>query len=292
MHAAGQLLSEALLLEGAEPAQIDKILAAKDDMLDAMGVYQHHDAISGTAKQHVANDYMDTLSVAMEANNDVYQAEIARQMWRDTGLKADKDMSTCVNNHNSTSYLSCPIGSNVDKTTAMIAVHNPRYQAAELVSFLVPPEWKDASVEAWTQVNDTYADFIPVESQAVYANYLQPGSDDSTNRTLVEQYEIYADVELSPMALTYVRLNRSSSVPKPEFINDDKNLIEVLPGATTDLRYLNFTYIENNDWNSTQDFSINLGMYLASDGKDGYTDNDNSPEGAYLLKPKKGSVQM
>lgn len=41
-----------------------------------------------------------------------------------------------------------------------------------------------------------------------------------------------------------------------------------------------------------QVFSINLGMYLASDGSDDYKDSDNSPEGAYLLKPKRNSSQL
>lgn len=35
-------------------------------MLDAMGVYQHHDAVAGTAKQYVANDYSFKLVNALE----------------------------------------------------------------------------------------------------------------------------------------------------------------------------------------------------------------------------------
>lgn len=37
-----------------------------------MGIYQHHDAITGTAKQYVANDYANRLHLAMEKTKSVY----------------------------------------------------------------------------------------------------------------------------------------------------------------------------------------------------------------------------
>ena len=48
------------------------IAVASKHMLDAMGVYQHHDAISGTAKQRVADDYVRLLDRAIGHNNWVY----------------------------------------------------------------------------------------------------------------------------------------------------------------------------------------------------------------------------
>jgi lysosomal alpha-mannosidase len=37
-----------------------------DSLREAMGVMQHHDAVTGTEKQHVAEDYARTLTKALE----------------------------------------------------------------------------------------------------------------------------------------------------------------------------------------------------------------------------------
>jgi lysosomal alpha-mannosidase len=37
-----------------------------DSLREAMGIMQHHDAITGTEKQHVSDDYARTLAKALE----------------------------------------------------------------------------------------------------------------------------------------------------------------------------------------------------------------------------------
>jgi lysosomal alpha-mannosidase len=37
-----------------------------DRLREAMGIMQHHDAITGTEKQHVADDYARTMAKALE----------------------------------------------------------------------------------------------------------------------------------------------------------------------------------------------------------------------------------
>lgn len=56
-HASNKFYSDSIIDQKVGQNLAEEIIAAKDTMMDAMGVYQHHDAVSGTARQDVANDY-------------------------------------------------------------------------------------------------------------------------------------------------------------------------------------------------------------------------------------------
>ena len=43
--------------DGVSDEQVNATLKAKQDLLEQIGTYLHHDAITGTAKQYVADDY-------------------------------------------------------------------------------------------------------------------------------------------------------------------------------------------------------------------------------------------
>ena len=55
-------------------------------MLDALGILQHHDAITGTAKQAVANDYNKRLYVAMQRNNEQYDKLVHDRIQTETSF--------------------------------------------------------------------------------------------------------------------------------------------------------------------------------------------------------------
>lgn len=86
-HASSKLLSGLVIADSAPLEAVESALNAKQIMLDALGVYQHHDGITGTAKQAVADDYTRRLDDAMKQSGAEYNAAIALRLRAETGLE-------------------------------------------------------------------------------------------------------------------------------------------------------------------------------------------------------------
>lgn len=56
-----------------------------------MGVYQHHDAVAGTAKQHVADDYALRLSRGLKQSAESYSDIIDEKVKAMSGYKLIED---------------------------------------------------------------------------------------------------------------------------------------------------------------------------------------------------------
>lgn len=95
-------------------------------MMDWMGVYQHHDAISGTAKQHVADNYVYHLSKAMNANNEMYAWYLTKKMEKDLNLTAVPLKHTFFNGIQNDTVEQTPMGKYFqNETEVLVVVHNP-----------------------------------------------------------------------------------------------------------------------------------------------------------------------
>ena len=57
MNAESKLFSKQVVDSKTSTEEVNSILDAQKTMLEQISISIHHDALTGTAKQHVANDY-------------------------------------------------------------------------------------------------------------------------------------------------------------------------------------------------------------------------------------------
>lgn len=57
LHSSQKMMAHKMINQSEDASVFDEVVLRKEQMLDALGIYQHHDAVSGTAKQYVADDY-------------------------------------------------------------------------------------------------------------------------------------------------------------------------------------------------------------------------------------------
>lgn len=140
LHSSSTLFAQKVLDQSANATEIADILNANYVLRDQLGVLQHHDAVTGTAKQAVADDYNNRLYRGMEENNAQYNKLIADKVRHEFGQAAQADWQQCLRT-NST-YLDCPVAQkNTSESWSMsVAVHNPSSLDLKSLKVAVPEE--------------------------------------------------------------------------------------------------------------------------------------------------------
>jgi len=133
-HASAKLSAQKLLQKGVSDDTVQSVLDMKHTMMNALGIMQHHDAITGTAKQAVANNYAQILDSAVEQNNTLYASLIAEKAAQ-AGLAETLDWKAC--SLTSTSPVDC--GKMAVGQTWLVTAHNPSTVKQELLRFVADP---------------------------------------------------------------------------------------------------------------------------------------------------------
>ena len=151
-HASSKIYAQKLIEEGVDEETVKTIKENKYAMLNALGIMQHHDAITGTAKQAVADRYSEILDDAVTQNNDLYSTLIGDRATA-AGLDSSLKWSACT--MTSTTPIDCSITSDVGQTF-MITAQNPSTVDSNITFFQVPSDgaYKTSVLQdgAWTEV--------------------------------------------------------------------------------------------------------------------------------------------
>ena len=166
---------------------------ARYTMLDSMGVYQHHDGVTGTSKQIVADDYSERLFESMEASNAVFAHYIADYTERYGGVKSESWSMCTVRN---STYHDCPVADGTDEF--VITTYNPAAVESGLQSFKVPP----ASSYQVEQFDFRSQDWLSVASTLLCYDKFVNDADHS----VITDCNLYLNLTARAHHLTYLKL--------------------------------------------------------------------------------------
>ena len=196
LHASSKLYAQKVVNQDTTDEEVASILKQKDNLLDAMGVMQHHFAITGASAQFVTEDYQYHLSKAMNENNGLYHKELANRLLQETGIKASK-LQTCIGASNST-VIECPISDkdNENHQEFIVVVQNQISQSSkQFIRVNLPNNKYEAFI--WSR---SKKQFEAVKSDILEQKHL-------LNRTSVfKDYEMFIPSEIAPNEITFVKI--------------------------------------------------------------------------------------
>ncbi|KAG7340186.1 glycosyl hydrolase family 38 protein [Nitzschia inconspicua] len=258
------------------------------ELEDASGVVQHHDGVSGTSKQHVANDYAKRLQAGIDAVAPLMIQKIKRRL---LGTKADsflKNLSFCqlLNETKCDVSTTATTPSNAPTSDLFVVVYNSL-------------AWKrNAYVQLPVSTGGYYEihqlDNSDDESTTTLPSILAQPSSNGTDNGAPFLIKFNAD-DLPPLGATVYQI-RKKDAPKNTVREEDSH-----SKVTTENEYpllLNITtghFVATINTRTGQIVRLgsraveNLttwGYYTSFDGKqDSRQDNDHQNSGAYIFRP-------
>eukprot|EP01100_Stratorugosa_tubuloviscum_P014870 TRINITY_DN81_c0_g2_i1.p1 TRINITY_DN81_c0_g2~~TRINITY_DN81_c0_g2_i1.p1 ORF type:complete len:1006 (+),score=459.80 TRINITY_DN81_c0_g2_i1:78-3095(+) len=254
---------------------VSQALERIDGLTKAMGVLQHHDAVAGTEKQHVANDYAKRLSMGTSATRPL-MIELL------TNLLANETVSQKQSKMNAPSLSFCPLLN----VSVCPAASNAFTQGKPLAIVAYNPL-------AWSR-NDYYASIpVPFSQVTVY---------DSNGKVIVSQtlpnpdtgaFNVVFQMYLPPMGYNTYFVMKSTSIEHSAFNSED--MINSFDASdiviTNDFYSLTFSE-KTNLLTQVTDLSNKLNTKTIKIEQDflwynGSTGNDDSYQtsGAYIFRP-------
>jgi len=233
-----------------------------ETLWEAMSVAQHHDAVSGTSKQHVANDYAKRLSIGSETCKKVIDAVLSQLVAPSLEMKWYEcqllNQSEC--------------GATTDGGSAAFVVYNPLgIDRQEYAQF---PYLLSTAVDVFdSEGNAVPVDFLPLPGSTTLGRAVFPVNMPPMG------YSIYIFNVTKKRTSEQKRLVQRQGKVQDTIIENE--LYHLSFSATTG----KLTNIRNKLTGASTNLDQSWGWYNSSDGNVVKTENRGQASGAYIFRP-------
>ncbi|XP_071865397.1 lysosomal alpha-mannosidase II isoform X2 [Bombus fervidus] len=234
---------------------------------EAMGIMQHHDAITGTEKQLVAYDYARILYDGMQQGTNI--AVDALRKWRSSGNSnfAPERMHTCMQLNISTCLYT-------EDKDFVLAIYNPLSQ--KVVSPIrVPVQNGKYNVIDLTDGNELTSQIVPIPNSV----------RDIPGRKSTSTHELVFLASLPPLGYKTYTVKRSSENISPQVATANSIGNEFYNVSVDEYGHVVVEWKKQKDMELTQSFHY----YEAMEGNNEEFKNRSS--GAYIFRPKNTSAR-
>lgn len=243
-----------------------------NNLREVMGVMQHHDAVTGTEKQHVANDYARLLQIGFEKCDENIQESLS-QLTENSGFGANVRFERCDNLNIS----SCHVTENNDKF--LVTLYNP---LAQSTSQYVRVPVIDGEYEVLDYKN------VPVDAQLV----LIPNEVKSISfrQSGAKSELVFLAKELPALGFKSYFVQRKSK--------QIRNPLEKGNGGSFTIgnQYLNLTFDENGLLQSAATengaMKVRQNFFIYEGFRGNNREFKNRSSGAYIFRPINESYQI
>lgn len=268
-----------------------------DEMREAMGIMQHHDAVTGTEKQHVAEDYARILQKAIDKCSENVEEALNQLSIDDAdeipNMNSNSTFKFDYKNCADLNISSCTITENSDKF--MVTLYNSlAHSTFQYIRMPVPQSDNGYEVIDYRNV-PVSAQLVPIPSQIQSLPY---------RKSAAKQELVFLAEEIPPLGYkSYYVQKKPANIEQTlknepivmfvtndnEFMSDDPLASERPRSVTIGNRYLNLTFGSNGLLESVAtdqvEMKVRQNFYLY----EGFIGNNeifsNRSSGAYIFRP-------
>ena len=233
---------------------------------EAMGVAQHHDAVSGTSKQHVANDYAKRLA----AGADVAHQTMGRILSSWTGAK---DVKFCT-------YLNisvCPATESTNEFT--VIAYNPSWQERDVV--IRVPLAKRTSVAVSDGKDDLVSQIMPVSLAKQSTRGARGHAEVELLFMATLPHQGYKTFTVKPVSEGH---SGAAVWTEPEEVPAEPSTFSISNSHGVKVTFSRSTGRVMSFGSGESEVAVDQ-QFLWYNGSDGHNNRSNQESGAYIFRP-------